>query len=314
MDAVPIVYDIRNNEWTTQFKLNTRPGATEPSTHSLASTVPDVADSTINIPAIGGGIAGVVVTVALIGILFYRSRVTSRERTGDESNKDTVVNPSVREPQDPGGNLDAELRSRYPSSPPSSYSRPMYYDQDELFKLMVASPLTGPHAFMKDPQGQQHRPTSSDEDELKGNVPSGGLKEFNHQQSSSSTTLRSPQLVDRAPTTLQDWSSNGNSDDSDDDGDKSKETAQPNPPSPQAVIADGQGGPSRAPQWQPLIPIAFPDQKQNVDGSQEIVRMMSAIWAEQIELEKRMLVQGALPAQMRAAYPDSQPTLRSNKK
>lgn len=312
MDAVPIVYDIRNNEWTTQFKRNTRPGAIEPSTHSIAPNVPSVADSPINVAAIGGGIAGVVVTMALIGIFFYRRRATGRKRKDDESNKDTIVSLSVREPQNPGGDPEAELLgSRHPSSPPPSYSRPMYYGQDEFFKLLAASPLAGPHAFMKDPQGQQHRTMSSDEDGLEGE---GGSKEFNHQQSSSSTTPRSPQLMDRGPTTLRDWSSNGDGDNSDDDNDKGEETAQSNPRSPQTAITDGQGGPSRAPQWQPLFPIAFPDQKENVDRSQDLVRMMNAFRAEQIELEKSVLAQDALAAQMRAAYPDSpQPTLHSNK-
>lgn len=305
MDSMPIVYDIRNNEWTTQFKRNTS------STHSIATTVPSVADSTINIAAIGGGIA-VVVTMALIGIFFYMRRVTGRKRMDDESNKDTIVSPRVREPQDPGGDLESELlRSRYPWSSPPLYSRPMYY-QDEFFKLLSASPLVGPHAFMKDPQGQQHRSTSSDEVELEGEEPCSGSKEFNHWQSSSSTP-RSPQLVDHAPTTLQELSSNGDGDNSDDDDDKCEETAHSNPRSPQSAMTDGQGGP--APQWQHLLPIAFPYQKQSLDRSQVLVRMMNAIRAEQIELEKSVLVQDALAARKRAAYSDtSQPILCSNKK
>ncbi|KAF9286838.1 hypothetical protein BGZ88_008869 [Linnemannia elongata] len=53
MDAVPIVYDIRNNEWTTQFKLNTKPGAVEPSTLPIAPAVSSIA-------VIGGKVARVV--------------------------------------------------------------------------------------------------------------------------------------------------------------------------------------------------------------------------------------------------------------
>ncbi|KAG0058859.1 hypothetical protein BGZ89_000912 [Linnemannia elongata] len=316
MDAVPIVYDIRNNEWTTQFKLNTKPGAVEPSTLPIAPAVSSiaviggrVARVVVTIALIGSGIAAVVVTMALIGIFYYRRRVTGRKRMSNISNKDTIVSPSVREPQDPVGDPKAELLgSRQPSSPPPLYYRPMPYDQDEFFRLLAASPLAGPHAFLKDPQGEQHRPTSRDVDELEGGGPSNGSMEFSRQQSSSSTAPRSPQLVDRASTALQNWSSNGY-------GDDSEETAQLNPRSSLTAITDEQGGPLRAPQWQPLLPIASTDQKQNVDRSQELVQMMNAIRAEQIELEKSVLVQDALAAQVRAAYPDApQSILLSNKK
>ncbi|KAF9126237.1 hypothetical protein BG015_004743 [Linnemannia schmuckeri] len=157
MDGVPIVYDIRNNQWTIQFKHNT--GADAPgllSSPSRSTAVPGSAESTINIATIGGGIAGALVVIALIGFFVYRRHITGRKAMGDNKNKDTVVGPTVREPQNPGGDPEAELLgSLYPSSLPSSYSRPKYYEHGQFFRLLAASPIAGPHSSMKNPQGQQ---------------------------------------------------------------------------------------------------------------------------------------------------------------
>jgi hypothetical protein len=233
-DAVPIVYDIRNNEWITQFRLNTGPGVTEPAESGnppRPSALPASVDLTTKIAAIGGGVAGAAMLVALIGSVIYR-RHTSRQEIHDKKNTGTIIGLSVRDPQNPGGEPEAELLGAcFPLSPPPIYSRPMYFDQDELFRYLAASPLAGPHSFMKNPQGQdqqdqQYLSMSGDGDGSEW--PRNESHRSNHQPSSPRSP-RSPQAVYRASITQRDRPSNGDDDNDERNGDKS---AQSSPPSP----------------------------------------------------------------------------------
>ncbi|KAG0293160.1 hypothetical protein BGZ96_003217 [Linnemannia gamsii] len=58
-NGTPIVYDIRNDQWTSLFRRNTTlPLPTEPSTPSNTVTPPSSPDTATNIAAVGGGVAG----------------------------------------------------------------------------------------------------------------------------------------------------------------------------------------------------------------------------------------------------------------
>lgn len=305
-DAVPIIYDIRNNKWTTQFKRFTGADATGPTNPSMSAVVPNMA-------VIGGSIAGTVVVVVLVGFFFHRKRVTIRKRTTDNKSEGTVVGLNVRGPQNPGGGPEAELLKLLSLSSPSPISpRPLYYDCEEFFRRLAASPLAGPHASMRDPQGeQQNRLTSGDED--KSETPSTGSY---HQQSPPFISPRSPHMVYRGTSIVQDWPWNSHDDDDDDDDNidhQSCEIAQtptpsppspPTPRSPNTDFIDEQVGASRGPQWhQPLLPIVFLDHSQYEERSNELKFMMDAIKVEQEALARRKLVQDVLVAQMRAVNP-----------
>ncbi|KAK3834100.1 MAG: hypothetical protein J3R72DRAFT_452620 [Linnemannia gamsii] len=160
-DNIPIVYDMKNNQWTTQF--------------NSVITTSTSSESKANAAAIGGGIAGAVVVVALVGFLFYRrrnSRQNSNINSSDRSesgnrfttgtnnkNDDDAVGLSARDPQDTGG--DYKRASYSPSGIPSPVP-PMLKlrqtdDRGALYGHLVThplkTPLAGPHSVMRDPQG-----------------------------------------------------------------------------------------------------------------------------------------------------------------
>lgn len=302
-DAVPIIYDIRNNEWTTQFKRYTGADASRPVNPTRSVAVPNTAESTTKIAAIGGGMTGAVVVVAIMGYIFYRRRIISREEMLNDRNE-SAIGLSLRDPQNPNGDPMAELLSvLFPSSSASpTNSLRMYYDREDFLRRLAASPLAGPHSLMKEPQGeQQHRSTSGDEDEFVR--PNNGSHD---QHLSSLISPRSPHMVNHATATLSDWliDDDGNDNSGEHEGDKSAQPPPPNPRNPQTEIIDGQDGPPRAPQWQQsLPPVVFLDQSQYLERNQELAWMMEAIKAEKEVLDRRKFVQDALVAQMRANYP-----------
>jgi hypothetical protein len=165
MDNIPIVYDMKNNQWTTQFNRV----ITATTTSGVSS------ESKTNAAAIGGGIAGAVVVIALVGFLFYRRRNSkqnsninssdsnesgNRFTTGTNNKKDNdAAGLSVRDPQDTDGDY---KRASYPSSGTPSPVPPMLKprqtdDRDALYGHLVIpslkTPLAGPHSAMRDPQG-----------------------------------------------------------------------------------------------------------------------------------------------------------------
>jgi hypothetical protein len=312
-DTVPIIYDIRNNEWTTQFQRFTGAKATDPTNPSRPTAIPSVAESTTNMAAIGSGIAGAVVVVAVVGFFFYRRRITISKEMHDNKKEITTVGLNIRDPQNPGGDPEAELlRALYPSSPSPGGPRPIFYDREEFFRRLAASPLAGPHAFMRNPQGeQQNRSTSVNDDKVDTSSNGSYL-----QRPSLCISPRSPHMY-LGTSTIHDWP--GDDDDNDDNnaehqGEKSEQPPTPSPPSPptprspQMDVLGRQGGPSRVPQWQQsLLPVVYLDHSQYVERSQELAFMMDAIKAEQEVLERRKLIQDALVAQMRVAYPDPPP-------
>lgn len=257
-DVFPIVYDIRNNQWTTKFKRNTDPGVTEPDIPLIPAVGQASQDSTTNTIAMKGGVAGaVMVVVALVGLFFYR-RFTSGKGIHDKKNTDTIIGHSVREPQSPGGDPEAELLgASHPLSPPPIYSRPMYFDQDDLIRYLAASPPIGPHSVMKDPQvqkqqHQQYLPMSGDGNDFER--PSNGHHRPNHQPSFP-TSPRSPQAVHCTSVAQRDCSSNGDDDKDNDEHQREKiiQPLLPSPRNPQVAAKDGQNGLLRGPQWQSSI-------------------------------------------------------------
>lgn len=304
-DAVPIIYDIRNNEWTTQFKRYTGADTVRPTNPARTVAKPNFAELTTNIAAIGGGIAGTVVVVTIMGFLYYRKRMTSRKEMHDDRNE-SATGLSLRDPQNPDGDPMAELLGvLLPSSSalPTNSLR-MYYDREDFFRRLAASPLAGPHSLMREPQGeQQHLSTSGDKEEFA--LPNSGTHD---QHLSSLISPRSPHMVNRATAALSDRPSDDDDNDniSEHEGDKSAQQPlpPPGPRSPQLEILERQDGPPRAPQWQQSLPsVVFLDQSQYLERSQELTWMMEAIKAEKEVLDRRKLVQDALVAQIRANYP-----------
>lgn len=177
MDNIPIVYDMKNNQWTTQFNrvitatttLGVIPSATSNSATLTSS------ESKTNSAVIGGGIAGAVVVIALVGFLFYRRRngrqssnINSSDSNESGNRFTTVTNNkkdngavglSARDPQDTDGDY---KRASYPSSGIPSPVPPMLKprqtdDRDAQYGHLIIpslnTPLAGPHSAMRDPQG-----------------------------------------------------------------------------------------------------------------------------------------------------------------
>ncbi|KAG0260629.1 hypothetical protein BGZ95_004390 [Linnemannia exigua] len=175
MDGIPIVYDLKNNQWTTQFNriatATTTSGAI-PSATSNSATSPS-SESETNAAAIGG--AGAVVVITLVGFLLYRRRNSrqnsninssdsneSRNRftTGTNNKNDNdAAGLSARDPQDTDGDYKraSYLSSGIPSPVPPMLMPRQTDDRDALYGRFVThfskTPPTGPHSAMRDPQG-----------------------------------------------------------------------------------------------------------------------------------------------------------------
>ncbi|KAF9153846.1 hypothetical protein BG015_002514 [Linnemannia schmuckeri] len=176
-DATPIVYDMKNNQWTTQFNrfikaisTTTGPSAVTPSPNSIVT--PSSQSDAAKIAAIGGGIAGAVVAViAIVGFLLCmrRSRQTRKtkatRKTGNIKDKqadEKGVNLANLRELPPNSNVNAEtepLPSSYP--PPLLKPRPTE-DRDACLTHLSTTPsptepLAGPQAVLRvgSPQGHQ---------------------------------------------------------------------------------------------------------------------------------------------------------------
>ncbi|KAF9133813.1 hypothetical protein BGW39_008856 [Mortierella sp. 14UC] len=234
-DATPIVYDMKNNQWTTQFNRVIAATATSGSGPSATSGAPNTPESKTNIAAIGGGIAGAVVVIALIGFLFYRRRnsrhssnsdsdnnTSGRSRskfaTGTRDRHDDTTGLGVRDPQNTNGDYKEAF---YPSSGlPSSVLpilKPRPTDEREAFYSHLATspsrtPPAGPHSVRRDPQGndqqqqQQYFSPTSITDKMEW---SGDNKSNNSRPSPSLIPARPPHTRDLNNTTtatFQSWS------------------------------------------------------------------------------------------------------------
>ncbi|KAK5815766.1 hypothetical protein F5H01DRAFT_379489 [Linnemannia elongata] len=157
-DKTPIVYDMKNNQWTTQF--NRFINGTSTTTGPTKVTPPPT-----NIAAIGGGIAGAVVAVmALVGFLLYRRRrrLRTKTRNGNHQDRDEDeegVSLAHRQKLPPNNNGDIEAERFTASHPPPLKPRPTE-DRDTLMSRFSTSsltelPLAGPNAMLRDPHGQQ---------------------------------------------------------------------------------------------------------------------------------------------------------------
>ncbi|KAF9927101.1 hypothetical protein FBU30_003489 [Linnemannia zychae] len=169
MEVTPIVYDLVNDEWTTQFRRENLLKSATPFTPSPTATPIDTGSSkSTNAAAIGGGIAGgIVVVIIVVGLLLYRRR--KQHRANVDRNINIVINnnnsiekneenTSPREPQD----TDAQWynkRNMYDTNagvqPPPLKPHPVD-NRDTFFKRFSTSPLTspslaGPQALMREP-------------------------------------------------------------------------------------------------------------------------------------------------------------------
>ncbi|KAF9538090.1 hypothetical protein EC957_007254 [Mortierella hygrophila] len=152
-DATPIVYDMKNDQWTTQFNrfinvasTTTGPTNVNPPPSSGPTSQPD---SPTNIAAIVGGIGGAVVAVfAIAGFLLYRRRRRRRARTRDGRHQDKDEDEegiSLAHPQNPPPNSNDDIEAeRFAAPPPLPLNPRPAEDQDAVF-----------HAVPRDPQGQQ---------------------------------------------------------------------------------------------------------------------------------------------------------------
>ncbi|KAG0293161.1 hypothetical protein BGZ96_003218 [Linnemannia gamsii] len=224
-DATPIVFDMKNNVWTTQFNRVITATATSgpyftsapfipgtpppPSSTSNNPTTSPQSSSKANIGLIGGGIAGlVVVTAAVVGFIFYRRRC-KQARTSDDKDGNDTIRLSPREPRKPEGSGDfkSEHLGRTSYSPPlqprprfnndnsynSNYSNGgSNNDGTDHYAAMTQSyhptmPASiGPYAAMRSPEsGIAHVPTNPYKTEWTENDSEG------YDQSSKSSPPRS---------------------------------------------------------------------------------------------------------------------------
>lgn len=171
-DATPIVYDMKNNQWTTQFNrfikvTSTTTGPTK-ETPPPNSTPTSQSDSPTKIAAIGGGIGGVVVVViAVAGFLLYRRRRRQKTRTKngrhqDQDEDEEGVGLARRQKPPPNNNDDIEANRLAVSYTPPRDPSPPEGRHALLNRFSISSPteisLAGPHAVPRDPQGHQPQP------------------------------------------------------------------------------------------------------------------------------------------------------------
>ncbi|KAK5801778.1 hypothetical protein F5H01DRAFT_397646 [Linnemannia elongata] len=171
-EATPIVYDMKYNQWTTQFNrvsngTSTTTGptrVTSPPTNTAAISG-KVPSPPTNTAAIGGGIAGAVVAVvAVVGFLLYRHRrrTRTRKRNGSHQDRDEDeegVSLAHRQKLPPNNNDDIDAERFEASHPPPLKPRPAE-DRHALMSCFSPSsltelPLAGPHTVPRDPHGQQ---------------------------------------------------------------------------------------------------------------------------------------------------------------
>ena len=155
-DGTPIVYDIRNDQWTSLFRRNTTsPPTTGDNTPPSTVTPPALTESTTNIAAIGGGVAGALLVAAIVGFFFYRQRrQTKANNSNSDSRDEDGVGLNLREPQ----SANSDRRTGHAASrPPSLKPRPTDDREAYFSRLAVSpptSPLSGPQSLLRDPHGQ----------------------------------------------------------------------------------------------------------------------------------------------------------------
>ncbi|KAG9061505.1 hypothetical protein KI688_007083 [Linnemannia hyalina] len=155
-NTTPIVYDMKNDQWTTQFNrfINVASTTTGPTNvNSPPSSRPtSQPDSPTNIAAIAGGIGGAVVAVfAIAGFLLYRRRRRRRARTRDGRHQDKGEDEegiSLAHRQNPPSNNNDDIEAeRFAASPPPPLNPRPAEDQHAVS-----------HAMPRNPQGQQYTP------------------------------------------------------------------------------------------------------------------------------------------------------------
>ncbi|KAG0277419.1 hypothetical protein BGZ95_005972 [Linnemannia exigua] len=290
-DATPIVYDMKNNQWTKQFNrvvTATAPTGTGPNVPPNSATLPNPSGtsnsqpgSTTNAAAIGGGIAGAMVVAALIGFLLYRRHKRSGQETHDKDEDSIGLSP--REPQSHGSDYNkGELHPPSPTCPPLK-PRPAD-DQSAFYNQFTATPLTshqtGPHAILRNPQGQQQITADSN----------GGFVDNEGEIKQPSMATQLSHSNDRAPQ--RDHNDNSN--------DAPTGSRNPQSRDVEEHQQGREGGRPRGPQLRSLPTSQvqgeslYKDRNQYQDRSQELARMMENIRAEQEELEKSRLEHEAL--------------------
>ncbi|KAF9144705.1 hypothetical protein BGX30_011726 [Mortierella sp. GBA39] len=321
-DVTPIVYDMRNNQWTSLFRRNTTlPVPTGPYTPISTVTPPTSSEPTTNIAAIEGGVAAVLIA-AIVGFFLYRQRrLTKANNSNSSSNsKDNDgVGLSLREPQNTNGDriTGHPLLHPPPLKPRPTDNREAYFSRLELSP--PTSPLSGPQGFLRDPHGQPlfgviNRDKSEWVDDNDGHE---GFDAPNPSQRPP-MPARISHLSDRTTAVLELYQSWPLRDSVDIDINKSVPQQQQQQQhqlqssrNPQTPGSDGQYhgrtttqliGP-RGPQWLSQTKgsaqdvsarTQFVDRSQYLDRSQELARMMDAIRAEQEELERSRLEHEAL--------------------
>ncbi|KAF9144706.1 hypothetical protein BGX30_011727 [Mortierella sp. GBA39] len=191
-DATPIVFDMKNNVWTTQFNrvitatvasgplfpsASTTPGTPPPTPTTNNPTTSPKQSSTTNTAAIGGGIAGVVVVIALIGFVFYRRRRGHTRSTGNSKDDDAIgLSPrELRKPEDHS----PKTEPAPPKSPPPLKLRPKFDNYDFTgVHAAAGSPSSpyptspssiGPYAALRSPEiGNTYVPTTPPKAEWTG--------------------------------------------------------------------------------------------------------------------------------------------------
>ncbi|KAF9153847.1 hypothetical protein BG015_002515 [Linnemannia schmuckeri] len=338
-DGTPIVYDIRNNQWTSLFRRNTTiPVPTGSSTPISTVTPSPPPETTTNIAAIGGGVGGAILVVAIIGFLFYRRRRQKKANSNNKDGGDTGLN--LREPQ----NTDGYRRTGLPEShPPPLKPRPMEDREAYFDRLAVSpptSPVSGPQGLLRDPHGQPwFSVLNGDKSERIDNNDSDNNNNSNDDDGDGYEALHPPQrppmparishLSDRTVTAsgpYQSWSLSDSVDISINKADAQQQQQQQpqslrSPHSPESdrqfygLTTTQPIGP-RSPQWLSRINGSaqdvsarnrYVDRNQYLDRSQELARMMETIRAEQEELERSRLEHEALMQNYRGGDPPSSP-------
>ncbi|KAH7051421.1 hypothetical protein BKA57DRAFT_457172 [Linnemannia elongata] len=305
-DSTPIVYDIRNNQWTNVFRRNTTlPVPTEPST-------PIITVATTDFAAIGGGVAGAVLVAATVGFFIYRRRRPTKASNSNSKDNDGV-GFSLREPQNTNGDRRTGHEVLHP---PSLKPRPIDDRQTYFGHITVSpptSPPSGPHGVLRDPHGQPRFGVikgdkaewfnDNDDNDEENNGHDGF--EHPHPPQRPPIPARISQLSDRTMTISGPYQNGPLSNSVDIDINESY-AEQLGPRNPQTPGSDGQYceqtitqpiGP-RGPQWRSQTNVSAQDmsartghidRNQYLGRSQELARMMEAIRVEQEELERSRL-------------------------
>ncbi|KAG9061507.1 Leucine-zipper-like transcriptional regulator 1 [Linnemannia hyalina] len=323
-DATPIVFDMKNNVWTTVFNrvitatvtsgpASTTPGTPPPTPTTNSPVISPQQSPTTNTAVIGGGIAGVVVVIALIGFVFYRRRHRHTRSTGN-SKDDDAIGLSPREPREPEGHF-PKTEPAPPKSPSPLRLRPRFDNYDftgvhaaaglPSYQYPTSPSLSiGPYAALRSPEiGNAYVPTSPYMAEWAGDNDLGPPHDVSTNSSnndvygSGNNGHHKFPLSPHNPQTL----SGG------EEFRPSLRSGDPRPRGPQGQQQQAPA-PSRRDRSQSNNNSSHyvVDQSQYQDRSKELVRMMDSIRAEQEELERARLEHEALMQNYRRGDSHSQ--------